>query len=290
VKQLVVVSGKGGTGKTVVTASFAALAGRAVLGDLDVDASNLHLLLGPEVEERGPFTAGQKARIDASLCRGCGRCAEVCRFDAIILDAENKARVDSLSCEGCALCCRVCEAKAVGMVPNEAGEWIISKTRHGPMVHARLGVAQENSGKLVTEVRKRAREIALREGRELLLMDGPPGIGCPVIASLSGVDLALVVTEPTPSGAQDMERAVDLARHFRLRAACAINKDDLNLENSKKIESWCAKRGIPLAGRIPFDSAVVDSVVAGVPAVEYAGGPAAESLRRLWNGIRDLLA
>jgi MinD superfamily P-loop ATPase len=289
VNELVVVSGKGGTGKTVVTASFAALAGRAVLADLDVDASNLHLLLHPEVQERGPFAAGQKARIDAALCRACGRCSEVCRFEAVVLDAQNKARVDSLACEGCALCFRVCEAKAVEMVPNEAGEWAVSKTKYGPMVHARLGVAQENSGKLVTEVRKRAREIVVREGRELLLMDGPPGIGCPVIASLSGVDLALVVTEPTPSGAQDMERAVDLARHFRIRAACAINKYDLNQENSRGIESWCVEQGIPLAGRIPFDAAVVDSVIAGVPAIEYGRGPAAESLKRLWTGVRSLL-
>jgi MinD superfamily P-loop ATPase len=157
------------------------------------------------------------------------------------------------------------------------------------MVHARLGVAQENSGKLVTEVRKRAREIAEREGHGLLLMDGPPGIGCPVIASLSGADLALIVTEPTPSGIQDMERVVDLARHFKIRTACGINKHDLNPENSETIEAWCGERSIPVVGRVPFDGGVVESVIAGVPYVEYARSPAEESLRRMWDAVRRIL-
>jgi MinD superfamily P-loop ATPase len=288
-KQIVVISGKGGTGKTVVTASFAALAPKAVLADLDVDASNLHLLVRPEIEERHLFVAGEKASIDASLCTGCGRCLEVCRFDALTADGTKKPRIDPLACEGCGLCFRVCEPGAIRMEPVECGEWFISRTRFGPFVHARLGIAQENSGKLVTEVRKRGREIAEREGREILLMDGPPGIGCPVIASLSGADLALVVTEPTPSGIQDMERVADLARHFKIRTACAINKYDLNPENSAGIEAWCGERSIPVVGKIPFDEGVVESVVRGVPYVEYARGPAAESLRGMWDAVRRSL-
>jgi MinD superfamily P-loop ATPase len=288
-KQIVIISGKGGTGKTVVTASFAALAQDAVLADVDVDASNLHLLLGADLKERHAFTAGQKARTDPEKCTGCGRCLAACRFGALAADANGKVRSDPLSCEGCGFCARVCEPGAIVMAPCKAGEWYVSRTRFGPLVHARLGVAQENSGKLVTEVRKKAREVAEREGRGLLIMDGSPGIGCPVIASLSGTDLALVVTEPTPSGVHDMERIVDLAAHFKTPAACAINKYDLNPENSGGIEAWCAKRAVPVVGKIPFDSGVVDSVVAGVPAVEFDRGPAAESLRKLWVGVLGLL-
>ncbi len=288
-KQLVIISGKGGTGKTVVTASFAALAENAVFADLDVDASNLHLLLRPEIGERHRFIAGRKASIDPSRCTECGRCLDVCRFDAIAWDDGKGARIKTLSCEGCGLCFHVCDFGAVSLKPTRAGEWFVSKTRFGPMVHARLGIGQENSGKLVTEVRKRAREIAEREGCELVLMDGPPGIGCPVIASLSGADLALVVTEPTPSGIQDMERVADLARHFKVRVACGINKHDLNPENSEGLESWCAERSIPVVGRIPFDGRVIESVVEAVPLVEYGPSPAAESLRRMWDAVRRIL-
>jgi MinD superfamily P-loop ATPase len=290
VKQLVVISGKGGTGKTVLTASFAALAGNAVLADVDVDASNLHLLLRPEVRESHVFTAGQKARVDPRSCTACGRCLPLCRFDALSEDAAGKARVDPLSCEGCGLCFHVCEPSAIEMEPCVSGEWFVSETRFGPLVHARLGVAQENSGKLVTEVRKKAREIAERDGRELLIMDGSPGIGCPVIASLSGADLALVVTEPTPSGVHDMERIVDLTAHFKVRTVCAINKYDINAANSERIEAWCGERSIPVAGKIPFDGEVLESVARGTPLVEYSRGGAAESVRKIWDRVRGHLA
>jgi MinD superfamily P-loop ATPase len=176
------------------------------------------------------------------------------------------------------------------MEPCVSGEWFVSRTRFGPFVHARLGIAQENSGKLVTQVRKRAREIGEREGRELLIMDGSPGIGCPVIASLSGTDLALIVTEPTPSGVHDMERVVELARHFKIEAVCAVNKFDLNPANTERIASWCAARGIPLVGRIPFDEAVIESVRRGLPLVEGSDGPAAQALRALWDRLREHLA
>jgi MinD superfamily P-loop ATPase len=289
-KQLVIISGKGGTGKTVVSASFAALAGNAVLADVDVDASNLHLLLRPDIRERHVFVAGRKARIDAAACTGCGVCLSVCRFGALTAGGDGKPRVDPFSCEGCDFCSHVCEPAAIVMEPCTAGEWFLSTTRFGPLVHASLGVAQENSGKLVTEVRKKAREVGEREGRELLIMDGSPGIGCPVIASLSGADLALIVTEPTPSGVHDLGRIVDLSRHFKIRTVCAINKFDLNTANSDRIEAWCGEQSIPVVGKIPFDPEVMESVVRGVPLVESSQGAAAVSIRKMWETVREHLA
>lgn len=289
-RQLVVVSGKGGTGKTVVSASLAALAGPVALADVDVDASNLHLLLRPEILERHEFVGGKKARVEERRCCACGRCLSVCRFDAISEDRNGRALVDPLACEGCGLCARVCEVSAISLEPCVSGEWSVSRTRFGPFVHARLGIAQENSGKLVTEVRKRAREIGESEGRELLIMDGSPGIGCPVIASLSGTDLALIVTEPTLAGVHDMVRIADLAGHFGIRAVCAVNKVDLNPANAERIASWCAGREIPLVGRVPFDDAVIESVRRGVPLVEASEGPAAQGVRAMWDRIREHLA
>lgn len=288
-KQVVVISGKGGTGKTVLSACFAALSRKAVLADVDVDASNLHLLLQPEIQERHVFQSGQKARIDADKCTSCGLCLPACRFGALVEDEIGRVRVDELFCEGCGVCFHVCPVQAVTLEVPTSGEWYVSKTRYGPFVHARLGIAQENSGKLVTEVRKKAREIAENEGRDLLIMDGSPGIGCPVIASLTGTDLALVVTEPTPSGLHDMERIVGLADHFRIRAACCINKCDLNLDNSETIERWCRGRSIPVAGKIPFDPAVTESVVQGVPYVEYASNSSADDIRRVWSYLMRLI-
>jgi MinD superfamily P-loop ATPase len=281
-KQIVVISGKGGTGKTVLSACFASLSRNAVLADVDVDASNLHLLLHPEIQERHIFKSGQKARIDAEKCSGCGLCLPTCRFDALVENSNRKVGVNLLSCEGCAVCFHVCPVQAVTMEIPTSGEWYVSKTKYGPFVHARLGIAEENSGKLVTEVRKKAREIAEKEGRDLLIMDGSPGIGCPVIASLAGTDLALVVTEPTPSGSHDMERIIELTRHFKIAAACCINKYDLNHDNSDGIERWCRAQSIPVLGKIAFDPAVTESVVRSVPYVEYASNSSADEIRRMW--------
>ncbi|HCS49293.1 MAG TPA: (4Fe-4S)-binding protein [Candidatus Aminicenantes bacterium] len=288
-KQIVVISGKGGTGKTVMSACFASLARNAVLADVDVDASNLHLLLRPEIQERHVFQSGRKARIDAEKCTGCGLCLPPCRFDALFEDREGKVAVEPLSCEGCGLCFHICPEQAVEMETPIAGEWYVSKTKYGPFVHARLGIAEENSGKLVTEVRKKAREIAESEKRDLVIMDGAPGIGCPVIASLTGTHLALVVTEPTPSGRHDMERIVGLARHFKIRVACCINKFDLNLENSEQIQRWCGEQTIPVVGKITFDPAVMESVVRGVPYVEYTSNSSAEDIRRMWSSLLVLI-
>jgi MinD superfamily P-loop ATPase len=289
-KQLVVVSGKGGTGKTVLSASFAALARGAVLADVDVDASNLHLLLRPEIRERGEFIGGAKARVEGTACTACGRCRPLCRFEAIIQDDAGIARVDPLACEGCGLCARVCPASAIAMAPSVSGEWFVSRTRFGPLVHARLGVAQENSGKLVAVVRNTAREIGEREGRDLLIMDGSPGIGCPVIASLSGADLALIVTEPTPSGLHDLERIAGLARHFGIRTVCVINRFDLNPAQAERIASRCAAQAIAVLGRIPFDAEVMASVARGLPLIECSEGPAARGVRGLWARIKGHLA
>jgi len=288
-KQIVVISGKGGTGKTVISACFAALSRNAVMADVDVDASNLHLLLHPEIQERHIFKSGQKAQIDPTKCTACGLCLPACRFDALVENSNGKVGVNPLSCEGCGVCFHVCPVQAVTLEIPASGEWYVSKTKYGPFVHARLGIAEENSGKLVTEVRKKAREIGEREGRDLLIMDGSPGIGCPVIASLAGTDLALVVTEPTPSGFHDMERIVGLARHFKIPAACCINKYDLNHDNSDGIERWCRAQSIPVVGKIAFDQAVTESVVRGMPYVEYAKNSSADEIRRMWLSLLRLI-
>jgi MinD superfamily P-loop ATPase len=288
-KQIVVISGKGGTGKTVLSACFAALSRNAVLADVDVDASNLHLLLHPEIQEQHVFKSGQKARIEGEKCTGCGLCLPVCRFDALVEDREGKVRVDQLSCEGCGICFHVCPVQAVTLEIPTSGEWYVSRTRYGPFVHARLGIAEENSGKLVSEVRKKAREIAEREGRNLVIMDGSPGIGCPVIASVTGTDLALVVTEPTLSGLHDLERIFKLASHFAIPVVCCINKYDLNHDNSEAIERWCRARSIPVVGKIPFDPAVMESVIRGIPHVEYASNSSTDEIRKMWFSLLSLI-
>lgn len=288
-KQLAVISGKGGTGKTILSACFAALAENKVMVDCDVDASNLHLLLHPEITRREVFVSGFTAHLDDSLCTGCGECHAACRFDAISATPAGTFRIDPLACEGCAVCGHVCSSGAIRMEDAECGHWFVSQTQYGHFVFARLGVGAENSGKLVTEVRNRAAELARTNGSELVLIDGPPGIGCPVIATLSGVDLALVVTEPTPSGIQDMERVIATARHFQIKTACCINKHDLNPELSKEIEAWCAQQGISLVGTIPYDHSVVEAMTRAVPPVEILHNNTADRIRRVWDRVREIV-
>jgi MinD superfamily P-loop ATPase len=276
VKEIVVLSGKGGTGKTTVTASLAALAKDAVLTDCDVDAADLYLLLKPEIKETFEFWGSRKARINENKCARCGKCETVCRFDAI-----KDFKVNPTFCEGCAVCCNICPHKAVDMVDTLSGHWYISDTRYGPMVHARLGIAEENSGKLVSLVKKTAREIAEREGYKYIITDGPPGIGCPVISTLSGADAALIVTEPTVAGLHDLERVLKLAENFKVTLKVVINKFDLAEEKSKEIEQYCIDKGIEVIGKIPFDEDVVKAVSQGVPPVEYSSGPAAEVLKNV---------
>ena len=289
-KQLVILSGKGGTGKTSLAAAFAHLAQesqapvRAVLADADVDAANLGLVLRPERLETHDFTGGSLAIIDPLLCQSCGTCEQVCRFDAI-LPGSTTYRVDPIACEGCALCSFVCPVQAITMRRVVAGQWFVSDTRFGPLVHAKLGVAQENSGKLVTLVRNRATEIAEETGAPWLLIDGSPGIGCPVIASLAGADAVLIVTEPTLSGKSDLGRVAWLAAYFRIRALVCVNKWDINESLTSEIEAESEAGGCRIVGRIPYDDAVPRSIVQGVPLVEHDDGPASRAVRALWHQI-----
>jgi len=283
-KEVVILSGKGGTGKTTVVGSLAALGERKVLADCDVDAADLHLLLSPSVKQKSEFWSGQVAYIDEDRCTECGLCQELCRFDAI-----KDFRVDPVSCEGCGFCSHICPAEAITMKENMSGHWFISDTRYGPLVHARLGIAQENSGKLVAAVRQQAKQIAEDEGKALIISDGPPGIGCPVISSLSGASLALLVTEPTLSGRHDLERVLGVCQHFGVPALVCINKYDLNEENARQIESQCLSQGIKIAGMIPFDNVVTESIVQGVPVVEYSNGRVTREIERMWHALSAVL-
>jgi len=285
-KELVVISGKGGTGKTTILASFAALAGRSVLADCDVDAPDLHLLLHPKIHAQAEFRAGQVAHIDEERCLQCGRCREVCRFGAITPEFS----VEPLDCEGCGACRVVCPAEAIELRERVAGTWFRGQTKYGPMVYARLRPAEENSGKLVALVRKEARVQAERDGIELLLTDGPPGIGCPVIATLGNADLALIVTEPTPSGIHDLERVLALCSHFRVPAAVCVNKFDLNPGLDAKIHDFCAESQTEATESIPFDESVTKAIQQGLPLVEYDRGAASRAIAVIWEQLQQDLA
>lgn len=281
-KQIAVISGKGGTGKTVVSAALASLVQNKVMVDCDVDAADLHLLLHPRIKERHEFKGSRVAGIDSRLCRKCGKCLSACRFSAISPDFV----VEDFSCEGCGLCSRLCPYGAIRMKDNVAGEWFVSETKYGPFVHARLGVAEENSGKLVARIRQAARELAEQAGADYVIIDGPPGIGCPVIASLSGADCALIVTEPTISGLHDAERVMGVIGHFGISAKLLVNKYDLNKDMARKIEEFSEEHGIAVIGRIAFDASVAKSLVARKPLTEYAGCAAADEIHKIWEGLK----
>ncbi len=294
-KELVVISGKGGTGKTSLVASFAALAEKKVLADCDVDAADLHLVLKPSIKQRGEFTGGKEARILVEQCTACGRCAAACRFDAVRFDGPPSStvaktyRVDPIACEGCGVCVRVCPAEAIEFEPAVNGEWYISDTRHGPMVHARLGPAAENSGKLVTLVRNQAQQIAERDGLELVLVDGAPGIGCPVIASITGADLVLLVTEPTLSGLHDLERVHALVKHFGVPTLVSVNKYDINVELCETIEATARRLGARVLGRVRYDRSFTKAQMEGLSVIEYNRSASEEDVRSLWRQVMDAL-
>ncbi|HOW72306.1 MAG TPA: 4Fe-4S binding protein [Phycisphaerae bacterium] len=332
-KELVIISGKGGTGKTSVAASFAALADRPVIADCDVDAADLHLLLSPQVRERHEFRCGHEATIRQELCIGCGLCLTHCRYGAVVrasdaglvptgrvpsancedcdscerscpakvLDMIRAMReaggdmevgayaIDPVACEGCGVCVRVCPTQAIGFRERVCGEWMISDTRCGPLVHARLGIAAENSGKLVSTVRTEARRVAEEQGCSLIIVDGPPGIGCPVIASITGAAFVLAVTEPTPSGEHDLKRVAQLTRHFDMPLAVCVNKWDLNAEMSNRIEAYCRDESIALAGRVRYDPVFTHAQVRGRTVVEAVNGGVAEDVRGLWVAVRTEL-
>jgi MinD superfamily P-loop ATPase len=294
-KELVVISGKGGTGKTSLCASLAVLSGGCVVADCDVDAADLHLVLSPKIQRREPFTAGKRARIKAGHCTACGKCEELCRFDAIRFDGPGNGktpktfRVDALACEGCGVCAWFCSEKAIEFVSTVSGEWFISETRCGPMVHAKLGIAEGNSGKLVSIVRQNARGLAEQRGHGLVIIDGSPGVGCPVIASITGASLVLVVTEPTPSGLHDLERVAQLTRHFGCQAIVCINKWDLNPQMSDSVDAFCRERSIPLAGRVRYDRAFTAAQLQSKTVVEISADGVAEDIRKLWDNVRSAL-
>ncbi|MDP8255801.1 MAG: P-loop NTPase [Candidatus Alcyoniella australis] len=284
--EITVISGKGGSGKTTVVASLALLSDNKILADNDVDAADLHLLLAPTVREAHDFVGGQKTVIDASKCTGCGLCADACHFSAIRPDDEQGTyRVDDLACEGCGLCQHVCDFDAISTTPSTVGKWYISGTDYGPMAHARLGIAEENSGRLVAQVRNVAADLARDLKKELILGDGPPGTGCPVIASVSGADRVLIVTEPTVSGVHDMQRVLQLTEHFRIPALIVINKADLNMEQAQRIETIAQEMGSRVIGRIPFDHNVNDALMAGKTVIEYGKGPAFKAIVHLGDQL-----
>ncbi len=284
IREIGIISGKGGTGKTTLAACLAALSKRKVLADTDVDAPDLHLLLQPSVVETHPFVGGKVYRIDANSCTGCGDCARACRFDAIHpLPDRQQYRIEKLDCEGCGLCSHICPVQAITAQDSINGTWFVSQSRFGPLAHARLGIGEENSGKLVTEVRDRASELARQHRTPSILCDGPPGVGCPVISSITGLDLVVIVTEPTVSGAHDLRRVLELSNHFGVPSRVVINKADLNTQQCKNIRKLAEQGKALCIGEIPFDPEVHQALIQGTPLVEFGQGPASQAIHKVWK-------
>jgi MinD superfamily P-loop ATPase len=281
-KEIAIISGKGGTGKTVITAALATLADKKVICDCDVDAANLHFIMKPDVKETRDFIGGEIARIDGDKCTGCMNCVEVCRWDAIA--GEPLAVIDEF-CEGCAACFYVCPADAIVMDENRSGELFVSDCRFGPMVHARLGIAEDNSGKLVSEVRKEALAIAEEKGLDTIIIDGPPGIGCPVIASITGADLVILVTEPTVSGSHDLKRALELAARFNITAMVIVNKFDINREIAKSIRHESEELNARVVGEIPYREEVIDSIRMGKTLTEAGPSDIKDEIVKIWEDV-----
>ena len=284
-KELVVISGKGGTGKTSITASFAALAENAVIADCDVDAADMHLIAEPKTVSENDFYSGRLAVIDPEKCSGCGQCLSDCRFEAVAADERGTFFIDPARCEGCGVCVRFCPSQAIDFPERLCGVWRLSDTRFGPMVHAELGPAAENSGKLVSLVRKKAAETAREKNADWIIVDGPPGIGCPVIAGITGADMVLAVTEPSVSGVHDLKRILDLARHFSIPARVCINKFDINLEKTAEVEALCENRGVPVLQRVPWSKDFTAAQLAGKSVVEWGSSPAQKSIKHLWEKV-----
>lgn len=281
-RELVIVSGKGGTGKTSLTAAFASLSANHVLCDADVDAADLHLLLQPKLKVNTDFMGGSNAIVDHTRCTSCGICRDLCRFGAI----GSEYVIDGIACEGCGVCVDLCPEKAIDFPIQKCGEWYISDTRLGPMVHARLGIAEENSGKLVSCIRQESRKVVEEKGLELIITDGPPGIGCPVIAAIGGATALVVIVEPTVSGLHDMTRLADLATHFKVPCLLCVNKFDLNIEMTERLEEEARQRKMTILGRVPFDPLFTQAMIAGKTIVEYQDDSlAATAVREVWEAI-----
>ena len=285
-KEIIIISGKGGTGKTSLVAAFSSLAENKVLCDADVDAADLHLIMDPAEIRGADFQSGNTAVINKDRCSECNQCREMCRFNAISADYI----VNPIDCEGCGVCVYFCPEKAIDFTETTCGEWFVSDTRFGPMVHARLGIAEANSGKLVSLVRQEARKLAEEKKLDLILTDGPPGVGCPVIASIGGASAVLIVTEPTVSGKHDMERVAQLADHFKIPAMICVNKFDLNLELTRKIENYAKEKGLSCLGRIPFDPVFTKAMIQAQTVFEYDGqSPVGEAIRGTWQQMAENL-
>lgn len=281
-KELVILSGKGGTGKTSLTAEFAAISDNRVLCDADVDAADLHLLMNPDIKQRTDFKGGGLAVINSDKCTECGLCIDLCRFDAI----KDNFEVNEIECEGCGVCVDLCPEKAIDFPVKTCGEWYISDTRFGPMAHARLGIAEENSGKLVALVRQESRKLAEEKNMDMIITDGPPGVGCPVIASIGGSTSLLIVTEPTVSGIHDMKRVIELAAHFKVPAMVCVNKYDLNPEQTQAIEQMVRNMDVTFLGKIPFDPVFTKSMVQGKTIFEYdKESSTRQFVKNIWDGI-----
>jgi len=284
-KELVIISGKGGTGKTSLVACFAALASKSVIADCDVDAADLHLILHPVIKHKDIFKGGFKAIINSEKCTECGECIDLCRYDAIRQDYT----IDKISCEGCGVCEYFCPENAIDMVENISGEWYVSDTRFGRFVHSRLGIAEENSGKLVALIRRIAKIIAEEDKCELVIVDGSPGIGCPVISSITGADYTIIVTEPTLSGKHDLERVVELTKHFNVDAGICVNKYDLNLNITDEIERYCKEKGLQFLNKIPYNDVFIEAMIEGKSVIEYSNGEVSEVIRNMWKKISEKL-
>jgi MinD superfamily P-loop ATPase len=295
-KEMVVISGKGGTGKTSIVAAFASLAKNAVLADCDVDAADLHLVLAPKIKQVHDFSGGKQASIIAEKCTGCGICRDMCRFDAIDSNGEGnnfldtKFTVNPVSCEGCKVCVEFCPVDAIEFNDHINGQWFVSDTRFGPMIYAKLGIAEENSGKLVTVIRKQAKKIAQEQKRDLLIVDGSPGIGCPVIASITAADLVLIVTEPTLSGKHDLDRVSELTSSFGIKTLVCVNKADVNQQITDQIGKDAQKRGLKVIGQIAYDEAFTKAQMVKASVVEYTSGAITEQIKAMWRQVTYVMS
>ncbi|MBN2738588.1 MAG: P-loop NTPase [Spirochaetales bacterium] len=289
-KELVVISGKGGTGKTSLVASFCALEKNIAISDCDVDAADLHLVLKPELIDTGSFSGGERAKIDPEKCRACGACLRECRFDAIKETSYNNRivyEIDTTSCEGCGVCGLVCRFNAISFDSAINGQWFVSETRFGPMSHAKLGASEENSGKLVSLIRNKKNELASSRSLKKSIIDGSPGTGCPVIASITGTDYALVVTEPTVSGIHDLKRVLDVIKFFKIRSGIIVNKYDLNIQKSNEIKEIAKETGSDFLGEIPYDKSITKAQMEGISVIEYTDNEMTRQIKKIWENIKE---
>ena len=287
-KEITILSGKGGAGKTSVTAALASLAQNAVFCDNDVDAADLHLIFKPEIQETFKFDSGSKAEINPAICTNCGLCESTCRFDAIHQNSNNFPEVNLFQCEGCRLCERICPVQAIKTTQNFNNQWYISKTRFGPLVHAKMGPGEENSGKLVTEIRQKAKEIALETNAGFIINDGPPGIGCSAIASVTGTDSVLLIIEPSVSGLHDAKRLVKMVNNFKIPLFAVINKFDINIEFTQTVKNYLREESIPLLGELPFTTKMVESMIVEKTIIEYVkNDQISMTLNDIWCNLTE---